>query len=123
MLLFFLLVYASCLFILLGLLYPEPIVEGFDSLVHLLDNRKWFFGTLFAVALLDLADTWIKHLNGASQGELQIPLVGYIFLMSIWIVMSGIAIFVTNRLYHAFFAVIFFVAVVIWSIFALPTIT
>ena len=110
-LLFFVLIYASALFFLLALLYPDPIVEGFDSLVHLLDNRKWFFGTLFAVALLDLADTWIKHLYELPPP----PLVPYIFLVSMWTVMSGIAMFVTNRLYHTFFAVIFFVAMVLWQ--------
>jgi hypothetical protein len=111
----FVLVYAGCIFFLVALLHPESIPDGHDMLEHFLDNRKLFFGTLLAVGLLDLADTWIKTRFGLTPP----PLFAYTMHMAPWIVFSAVAMFVRNRTFHVVFALwllLSFVAWLGWSI-------
>ena len=106
----FVLIYAGVIFFLLALLLPESLVDGYDMLEHFLDNRRLFFGTLLIVALIDIADTWIKFRVGLSAP----PLTRYSALMLPWITMSSVAMFVRSRTYHAVFALIFLFAIVLW---------
>jgi hypothetical protein len=111
----FVLVYAGAIFFLLALLHPESLEEGSDMLEHFLDNRRMFFGALLIVALIDVADTWIKSLIGLSAP----PLMQYSALMLPWITMSTIAMFVRNRTYHAVFALMFFGTIVLWLTYSI----
>ena len=56
----FVLIYAGAIYFLLAILHPESIDAGHDMLEHLLENRKSIFGALLIVALIDIADTWIR---------------------------------------------------------------
>ena len=111
----FVLVYAGIIFFLLALLHPETIEQGHDTLEHFLENRRVYFGALTAMALVDLADTWLKYEFGLSTP----PLAQYIALMTTWISMSVIGIFVRNRTYHATFAVVFLVTITLWLVFSI----
>ena len=75
-----------------------------------LENRRLFFGALLIVALIDIADTWIKFRIGLNLP----PLVPYAALMLSWITMSATAMFVRKRTYHVLFALLFFAAIVLW---------
>jgi len=111
----FVLVYAGAIFFLLALLHPEAIVAGHDMLDHFLDNRKIFFGTLLAVALIDLVDTWIKYRLGLSTP----PAADYAAFMGTWILASTIAMFVRRPRIHAALAVLFLIAIVLWQALAI----
>ena len=106
----FVLVYAGLIFFLLALLYPESIPEGYDMLAHFLDNRKLFFGTLLAVALLDLVDTWWKWSLGLSSP----PIIRYAIHMTPWIVFRAVGMYVRNRIFQAIFAIGLMLTFVIW---------
>jgi len=111
----FVLLYASLIFFLLALLHPESLDEGFDMLENFLGNRKLFFGTLLSVALVDIADTWIKY-----RLSLSVPPLGrYVALIGPWVIFSAIGMFVGNRTFHALFAVAFLIAIVLWLSFSI----
>ena len=107
----FVLVYAGAIFFLLALLHPEAVSEGHDMLAHFLDNRKIFFGTLLAVALIDVADTWIKYRLGLSTP----PAANYMAFMGTWMLASVVAMFARRPRLHSAIAVIFLVAVLLWQ--------
>ena len=111
----FVLVYAGSIFFLLALLHPEAIGEGHDMLDHFLDNRKIFFGALLAVALIDLADTWIKFRLGLPTP----PAANYAAFMGTWILASTIAMFFRRPRIHAVVAVLFLVAILLWQALAI----
>jgi hypothetical protein len=106
----FVLIYAGAIFFLLALLHPESIGEGYDMMEHFLENRRLFFGALLTLALIDIADTWIKFRIGLNLP----PLVSYSALMLSWITMSAAAMIVRKRAYHVLFALLFFVAIALW---------
>lgn len=111
----FVLIYAGAIFFLLALLHPEKIEPGHNMLEHFFDNRRLIFGALLVVGLIDLADTWIKFQFGLSAP----PMSRYLALMFPWIVCSGIAMFVRNQVYHAVFALAFFVVILFWLNFSI----
>ena len=106
----FVLVYAGAIYFLLAVLHPESIEAGHDMLEHMLENRKPIFGALMIVALIDTADTWIKAKLGLSTP----PLLSYLALIIPWVVFSGVAMYVRNRVFHGVFAIAFAVAVLLW---------
>lgn len=106
----FILFYAGAIFFLLALLHPESLEEGHDMLGHFLDNRKMFYSALLIVALIDIADTSIKIRIGLPAP----PLMQYSALILPWIIMSTLALFIRNRKFHAFFALVFLASIVFW---------
>ena len=111
----FVLVYAGSIFFLLALLHPESIPEGHDMLAHFLNNRKLFFGAFLVVGLLDLADTWIKARMGLSTPAM----VPYALHMGPWIVLSVVAMFVNNSIFHAVFAIVQLLMFAAWLGFSI----
>jgi hypothetical protein len=110
-LLIMVLIYAATIYFLLALLYPDDLKDGLDFREYFIDNRRWFFGSLLFLGLLDLLDSWIKYKITDFGGP---PLVPYIIFMSVWILPSGVAIFTTNKRFHSIFAVIFFVGLLLY---------
>jgi hypothetical protein len=106
----FVLIYAGAIFFLLALLHPESFGDEHDMLEHFIDNRRIFFGTLLVVALIDIADTWIKFRIGLSAP----PILTYTALMLPWITMSAIGMYVQSKTYHSLFAVVFLIMIVLW---------
>lgn len=111
----FVLIYVGAIFFLLALLHPESLREGYDMLELFLYNRGLFFSTLLIVALIDIADTWIKIRIGLPAP----PLTRYAALILPWITMSAIAVFVRSRVYHGLFALIFLFAIAVWISFSI----
>ena len=111
-LLFFVLTYGALIYFLLALLFPDRIPPGTDLFDYLARNRQWFFGGLLALGLMDIADSIIKSNVTEFGGP---PIIQYLIFMSIWILPSGVAIFTQNRMFHAVYAVSFFLALVFYN--------
>lgn len=106
----FVLVYAGIIFFLVALLHPESVAAEHDMLNHFLARRKMFFGTLTVGGLVDIADTVIKGQLGLSTP----PVLAYSSFILLWIVMSSVGWLTDNRKYHAAYAPIFLVVLVLW---------
>ncbi len=111
----FILIYASALYFLLALLHPERVDEGHDMLAHFLGNRKVFFGALFTLAVIDIADALIKLQLG-----LMLPaMLSYVSFMVLWLGLSIACLLSENRALHRFAAGAFLFAVMAWLSFSL----
>ena len=111
----FVLIYAGIIFFLIALLHPDSFGDEHDMLEHFLDNRRIFFGTMLIVALIDIADTWIKFRIGLSSP----PILRYTALMLPWITMSAIGMYVRSRIYHSLFAVVFLIGIALWLTYSI----
>lgn len=56
----FVISYAVALFLLSAVLVPNRMVEVEDSYSYFMDGRKWFFGGLLLVVVLDTVDSFLK---------------------------------------------------------------
>jgi hypothetical protein len=56
----FIVSYAILLFLGAGMLYPWTVPDDFDFEHHYFHNRRWFFGILFVVWLVDIPETLFK---------------------------------------------------------------
>lgn len=96
----FVILYAFLFFLLCTLLFPDRMDEysGFEE--YFLSRKKWFFGLLTLIFLVDFIDTAIK-------GESYFHHLGleYLIRQSVFAVLSIVAIFVQNRIYQAAFVV------------------
>ena len=91
--------YASLYYFLTCLLFPDDLAEyaGFED--FFISRRKWFFGLLALSYLADVLDTVIKGHDYYVHLGLEYPIrcVAYVAL-------CGVAMFTTNRKFHAGFA-------------------
>jgi hypothetical protein len=110
-LLIFILIYGALIFFLIALLHPEVLADDHSPFDQLILDRRWFFGSLMGLGILDLFDAWIKaEITSSGWPD---PYV-YVPFISFWILISGVAIFVVNRHFHAVFAVIFFASLIVF---------
>ena len=91
----FLLVFAFQLYLLTTLLFPDSIAEYESYGEYFMSRRKWFFGVFASVNVFDVIDTLIKGPEHVSQYE-----ADYWIQPPIYIVLSIVAIFTTNRTFH-----------------------
>lgn len=106
-LLIFVLVYGATIFFLIALLYPDSVPNDTDLFEYFCDNRRWFFGTLLLLGVLDILDSILKSSITDLGGP---PLIPYGIFMSIWIIPSGFAFYLKSKAFHATYAVGFFLA-------------
>jgi hypothetical protein len=95
---FFLITYMGLLFLLCALLFPENMSEYNGYWDFLMSRRRWFFGILALAYGCDLFDTLLK-------GTDHLATLGTEYLIRIvaYIVLSGIAMWTTNRSFHLAF--------------------
>lgn len=96
-------------FFLVALLFPDRMDEysGFAEYFH--SRQKWFYGLLAALFLADLIDTAIKgaaHFTAFG--------VGYPIRQGALAALALIAMFITDRRYHAAFAAVATAAEIYW---------
>jgi hypothetical protein len=97
----FLLVYATLLYVLMALLFPEGVPAGHDYRVQFMRNRVWFFGVFERFLCVDLVDYVIKMDREVSiVGHLQ-----YAAFVGPLIVLSLFALRTDNLVFHRVFAV------------------
>jgi len=111
----FIILYSTLLYTLVTLLFPHDPPPDQDYEAHFYVNRKWFFGTLFVFALVDLIDFWIKIQTGSGI----VGLVPYLLFIGPIIILSVVASFVESRRFHAGFAIMFLVWVTAFSFMSL----
>lgn len=97
----FLLVYATLLYVLMALLFPEGVPAGHDYRAQFMRNRVWFFGVFALFLSVDLIDYVIKMDRDVSiVGHLQ-----YAAFIGPLIVLSLFALRTDNLVFHRVFAV------------------
>ena len=108
-LLLFVLAYGALIYFLLALLYPDQLEAGADLFDYFAKNRKWFFGALILLGVMDLIDAIVKSNVTELAGP---PMPAYLLFMSVWIAPAVAALFIENKVFHAIYSVIFFSALV-----------
>jgi hypothetical protein len=96
----FIVLYATLLYFLCALLFPDDISEysGYED--YFLSRRKWFFSLFALVQVFDLADTLIK-----GRAHLEMLGLEYILQAPVYVVLCVIAIFTRDRRYHIAFVI------------------
>lgn len=98
----FVVFYAVLYFSLCSLLFPADLdgYEGYED--YFFSRRRWFFGLLAAVWLVDIGDTLMKG------GWAHFESFGweYPFRIALYVVLSLVAMKTRNRRFHGTFAVL-----------------
>lgn len=97
----FLLLYATLLYVLMALLFPEGVPAGHDYRAQFMRNRAWFFGVFELFLCVDVVDYVIKADKDVSiVGHLQYAaFVGPLMILSLF------ALRTDNLVFHRVFAV------------------
>lgn len=96
--------YALCLSVAAGLLFPlTKAVRNFQEFFY--QHSRWFFGSLILVQILDLIEVLAKANNGIRPiPDVYFPHLGFVLVGLV------IAMFTSNRRFHAAFVVLYFLA-------------
>ena len=110
------LLYASGIYFLTSLVFPDPMPADFDGVSHFHDNRSWFFGALFCVGLLEVGDYWVKTIyQGVLPAQTGVQLALYLTLLGLWLPGSLVASRIRNDTFHWAYAIAFFIAEASWA--------
>lgn len=97
----FVVLYAVLLYLLCALLFPDDMsdYDGFEGYFY--SRRKWIFGMLATLFVVDVLDTLIK-------GTAYLHTLGILYYVRtiVYTALSLVAIKTTNRKFHATFAVL-----------------
>lgn len=104
--------YAALIFFIAALLFPDKMVECEDFADYFQSRRRWFYGLLALLFLVDMADTLLKGREHFLSFGLQYPV-----RQTVLISLALIAMVVKDRRYHLVFAT-GALLVEIWWIFA-----
>lgn len=96
----FVALYALLLYLLCALVFPESLDDYASYRDYFYARRRWFFGVLIAVYLVDFADTWLK-----GPAYFQHFGTEYLVRNAAYIVAGAIAIATRNPWFHGAFAV------------------
>lgn len=115
----FLLAYATLLFFLMALLFPEGVPSDHDYRTQFMRNRAWFFSVFMVFLSVDVMDYLIKlDKNVSIVGHLP-----YAAFVGPLIVFSLIALRTENLLFHRFFAAYSILATLVMSATTLVPLT
>lgn len=106
---FFVICYAALFFFTCAILFPERMDEysGFAEYFH--SRRKWFYGLLGSLFLVDLIDTAVKGADYFATLGIIYPIrQGVLFASSV------AAMFIADRRYHAVFVLVGLAAEIYW---------
>lgn len=102
-----LILYAILLFLAASLIYPWDIPDDFDFERHFYETRPWFFAVLALAWCIDIPETIIKSdvgLRGVPEAYL-----AFVFTL---IILSVVAAFWSNKVFHKFFSIFWLVLTV-----------
>ena len=93
-------IYATLLYLLCTLLFPEDLADysGFEDYFH--SRRQWIFGLMALLFVLDVGDTLLKGLP-------YLRFLGpvYFFRTATLFILSFAAVKIGNRRFHAVFVI------------------
>lgn len=91
------------------LLFPDSLDEGADLEQHYFANHRWFFTLAALLPIIDAVDTLLKGWDHfVAQGII------YPITLSLLLILSVIAALARRKTFHAFYAVFFFVYLMIF---------
>lgn len=92
--------YALLLYLLCALVFPESLAEGVGYREYYYGRRRWFFGLLAVMFVVDVGDTLIK-------GTAYVQQLGpeYWVRNTVFVLASLVAVATRNPRYHGMFAV------------------
>lgn len=97
----FVILYGVAVYLLCALLFPGDLGQYEGLKDYFYSRRKWFFGVMAVMFLLDLFDTYMKGITHFKALGLE-----YEVRIAVYFICSLIATIVKNERYHASFAVI-----------------
>ena len=115
----FLLAYATLLFLLMALLFPEGVPADHDYRAQFMRNRVWDFGVFLLFLCIDVVDFFIKLDKDVSIVS-HAPYAAFIGSLC---VLSLIALKTKNLLFHRCFAAYSIVATLVMSVTTLVPLT
>jgi hypothetical protein len=97
----FVILYGILVYLLCALLYPNSLQDYEEFKDYFYSRRKWFFGVMAVMFIVDLFDTYMK-------GTTHFKVLGleYELRIAIYVFCSLVAIKVRSERFHAAFAVI-----------------
>lgn len=107
----FVICYAALFFFICAILFPDNMGEypGFIAYFH--SRQAWFFSLLAAIFTVDVIDTLLKGTDHFWSLGPEYPIRQFVL-----IILSLVAIKVTNHLYHVIFVTVALVSQVWWVI-------
>ena len=108
----FLLSYATLLFVLMALLFPEGVPADHNYRTQFMQNRLWYFCVFLAFLCLDVIDYFIKLDKDVSIVS-HLPYAAFIGPL---IVFSLVALMTTNLAFHRAFAAYSILAMLVMSV-------
>lgn len=100
---FFLILFITMYFTLCALLFPDDLKDYEGSYAdYFYSRKKWFYGVLAASFIADVVDTLLKGKDYFLQATWEYPVRN-----SVHVVLCLIAMWITNRKFHAALVIIF----------------
>jgi hypothetical protein len=103
--------YAILIFLISTILFPDQMDQFPDPDEYFFSRRRWFYGLLTALFLVDIGDTALK-------GEAHFRAVGpeYLVLQFTFVALALLAIFLKKRLYDAAFVGVAILLQIAWAL-------
>lgn len=92
--------YSATLYVACSMLFPDDIAEYDGYRDYFMSRRRWFFGTLALILVLDVVDTWMKGLP-----HLQAQGLEYGARTVLGVLLCGVAAATANQRFHLLFVV------------------
>ena len=115
----FLLAYATLLFFLMALLFPEGVPADHNYRTQFMRNRVWYFGVFLAFLGIDVIDYFVKLDKDVSIVS-HLPYAAFIGPL---IVLSLVALRTGNLIFHRSFAAYSILATLVMSVTTLVPLT
>ncbi|MEJ2256578.1 MAG: hypothetical protein P8X98_06155 [Woeseiaceae bacterium] len=115
----FLLAYATLLFLLMALLFPEGVPADHNYRTQFMQNRVWYFGVFLLFLCVDVVDYLIKLDKDISI----VSHLPYAAFIGSFFVLSLIALTTKNLLFHRSFAAYSVLATLLMSVTTLVPLT
>ncbi|MFD1791312.1 hypothetical protein ACFSE0_06630 [Ochrobactrum teleogrylli] len=94
----FVIFYAGLYFLQCTLLFPDSMEEYTGYRDYFMSRRKWFFGILASIHVVDVLDTLLKGVNHYQLYGIEYPIQTVCFIL-----FSIIAMYTDSRRYHGIF--------------------
>ncbi|BCP54400.1 hypothetical protein K32_30170 [Kaistia sp. 32K] len=97
----FIIFYASLYFVLCAILFPDSLAEYSGYADYFMSRRKWFYGLIAVIFLVDLVDTAIK-------GSAHFQSFGIIYPIRniVYATVAIVAMFVSDKRFHLTIAIL-----------------